>query len=109
MIETIIRLFFAHAVTDFALQTECMIDGKSTVLYQRQVPDFKGLPWWYWLIIHSLICGLGVYWATGSIFLGTLEVIAHFLIDRLKCIGRISPMLDQILHLIFRLIYGVMA
>ena len=91
-------LFFllaAHALTDYALQNETIATCKG-----RHCDNLiaKSLPWYYWLTAHALIHGGAVYWATGSLSLGLLETVVHWLIDFGKCEGWFGIHVDQALH-----------
>lgn len=110
MIETLFRLLFAHALTDFGLQPEAMCKGKNRNISSGYVPQGQKYVacWRYWLSAHALICGGGVYWATGSLTLGIAETILHWMIDFAKCENITNPNQDQAIHLICRLIYMVL-
>ena len=102
MIEVFFRLLFAHALADFALQPELMYKGKS----RHRDKDLDCFPVWYVVLsAHALICGGMVYWATGSLLLGIVEIGLHWMIDYAKCENVINPNQDQVLHLICRLFY----
>lgn len=106
---SIIELFFwllvGHAVADFALQSPYMAAAKSKVS-----PEGVGI--WSWvLFMHGLIHGGMVAYATGYVWLGILEVIAHMLIDHAKVTGRFgsgrrSFMADQYLHIMCKLVWA---
>lgn len=92
-------MFFAllvgHAIADFPLQAGPMAAEKcrhSTSALQRAVP------WFYWLSAHALVHGGFVYGITGSLFLGLLETVVHWLIDFAKCENWFGIHVDQALH-----------
>lgn len=90
------RMLVGHAVGDFALQSEVMArekDRHSTTTLQASVP------WFYWLTAHSLIHGGAVTVATGSVWFGLAETIAHWFIDFIKCEGWTNIHQDQALHI----------
>lgn len=103
MIEVLFRLLIAHALCDFALQSMWMVDGK-----ERGAKEVFPSPHWsIVLTAHCLICGAGVWWATGVLWLGLIEVIAHWLIDFAKCEGWSNPNDDQAAHICCRVFYIV--
>lgn len=101
------RLLVAHALADFSLQTDAMAKGKNRNFRPDYVPEGqKYVPCWpYWLTAHALIAGGGVYWATGNLLCGVLEVVIHWFADYAKCDNRTGPNLDQGIHLVARLGY----
>ena len=102
MIETLFRLLIAHALTDFALQSQWMIEAKE----RGGVKDvFPSVHWSIVLTAHALICGAGVWWATGCIWLGIIEVVLHWLIDFAKCENWTNPNDDQAAHICCRIFY----
>ncbi len=97
MIETFFLLMCAHALCDFQLQNGLMHGAKST----------GSGDWYIWMLAHSLICGGAVYVVTGSLFLGITETVAHFIIDTWKANDRIGLHADQLLHVLFRIVYAI--
>ena len=101
------KLLVAHALADFALQSDAMAKGKN----RHNKPDFvpvgqKLVPCWpYWLSAHALISGGLVYIVTNSLTLGLFETVAHWFIDFAKCENWTNPNIDQALHLACRLGY----
>jgi len=110
--EEVIRIFFllmvAHAVADFALQSDTMSKGKN----RNKKPDY--IPagqkycacWPYWLGAHSLIAGGAVYAVTGLLSLGIFETVAHWIIDFLRCENLTTPHRDQFDHIVLRVCYA---
>ena len=97
MIETFFLLMCAHALCDFQLQSPNMWSEKR-----------PGQPQWlYYMAAHALISGGAVYLVTGSLFLGILETIWHAVIDTWKCNDRIDFHIDQLLHVLFRIVYAI--
>jgi len=107
MLDLLFKLLIAHALTDFALQSEAMAKGKN----RHKKPDYiskgqKYIPCWpYWLAAHALINSGGVYIVTGSLFCSLLEVTLHWLFDFIKCDNRTNPNQDQLLHFISKILY----
>lgn len=94
---TVVALFAMmvalHALLDYPLQGDFLAKAKN-----RAAP-IAGVPWYQAMAAHSVIQGAGVWFVTGSLLLGLLEAMAHFVIDDLKCANRISFNQDQALHL----------
>lgn len=96
-------LVAAHAVCDYPLQGDFLARAKN-----RTAP-IPGVPWWQALGAHAAIHGGAVGWVTGLWWLGAMEAAAHFLIDDLKCRGRLSFNQDQALHIAFKVMWVVIA
>lgn len=100
-------LLMGHALTDYAFQSEAMARGKNRHLQ----PDIVGprfVPtWYYWLTAHSLISGAAVGVITGSTELALCEVVAHWLIDFMKCEKWINIHEDQGLHLLCKIAWAL--
>ena len=102
-------LLIAHAVCDFALQTDAMAKGKNR--HKAVNPDL--LPpgqkvvscWPYWLTAHALVHAGGVWAVTESPLCAAIELAAHWLTDFAKCENWTTPHLDQRLHFLARLLY----
>ncbi len=92
-----VLLIVGHALADYPLQGEFLSRAKN-----RFTP-MAGVPWYQALGAHAVIHGGAVGWVTGSMLLGVLEVLAHALIDDLKCGHRISYNVDQLLHVLCKL------
>lgn len=92
-----LALFFAfaigHALADFPLQGEYLAREKV-----RQDADSLQ-SWAIALSAHALIHGGAVWIISGSPLIGTLELVAHGLIDWRKGEGKFGLMTDQLLHL----------
>lgn len=97
MLQLFALLVVAHALADYPLQGEFMARAKNRF---RPVP---GVPWYQAMAAHSLIHGGLVGVLTGSLLLGVLETVLHFVIDDLKCAHRISFNIDQLLHVACKL------
>lgn len=99
-------LLAAHALADYALQTEKMAKAKNPS-YQRQ---HEGEPhWWMWLGAHSFIHGGLVGIVTGMWVLGVLEAVTHGYTDYLKCKGRIGIFVDQVIHVGAKVLWAAIA
>ena len=87
----------AHFVCDFTLQSDRMalekVPGKDLTLN-----------WRWWLGSHAATHGLAVALITGIPLLGLAEVLLHAMIDLAKPRFRFSLALDQLLHLVCKLV-----
>ena len=90
-------LLIAHAITDVFLQSERM--------EVRKTPQGGNEHWFYWMLAHSLMNGLGVWIATGLMGLGITETVTHFAIDTGKCEKLYGVHIDQLLHLGTKLVW----
>lgn len=88
----LLLLLAAHALCDYPLQGDFLARAKN-----RTAP-LPGVPWYQALGAHALIHGGAVALLTQVWWLGVAEMLAHFVIDDLKCRGRLSFDEDQALH-----------
>lgn len=86
-------LFVAHALCDYPLQGPFLSAAKS------RVSPVAGFPWWQAMTAHATIHAGAVWLITGVWWLGVAELVAHFIIDDLKCHHRLSVNHDQALHI----------
>lgn len=106
-----LSVFFAlaigHALADFPLQGEYLANFKN-----RNHVDSEGLKlsfgvWLPCMLAHCLIHA-GMVWAmTGQVLLGLSELVLHFILDFLKCEGRMSFQVDQMMHYVCKLVYAL--
>lgn len=103
----LLKLLIAHALCDFSLQSDAMAKGKNRNRKPNYIPEEqKYIPCWgYWLTAHALISGGGVWLITGKWYWGLAEIIAHWIIDFLKCDNKTNPNQDQLLHFCCRIVY----
>lgn len=85
-------LLAAHALADYPLQGPFLSEAKN-----RNTAIGKVF-WPHALLAHSIIHGGFVLLLTGSVWLGIAEVCIHAATDWLKCEGRISLNVDQLIH-----------
>ena len=107
MLTKLFLLLCGHALADFALQPELMAQGKNRNKKPTNIPEGqKYVPCWhYWLSAHALISGGVVYMVTGQLHWGVFEVVAHWVIDFIKCDNITNPNQDQAMHFACRLLY----
>lgn len=101
----------SHFICDYVLQTDAIAVGKN-----RQIEEPKfGVQWYYWMAAHCYTHGVGVMAVTYvfteslwlSIYFAFKEFFAHWVIDTIKCSGRVSLHTDQVLHLTYKLFFSV--
>lgn len=98
-------LLVGHAVADYPLQAGPMATEKC----RHSHSDLqKSVPWYYWLSAHALVHGGAVFLITGSLFLGLLETVVHWLIDFGKCEGWFGIHVDQALHVGCKVLWCVL-
>jgi len=102
-------LFFqflvGHALGDYVFQRDIMAKSKSrhADIFKTAGPRFPA--WYYWLGSHALVHGGAVFIVSGSLLLGVVETVLHFLIDFCKCEHWFNLHVDQILHILCKLAY----
>lgn len=89
----IVLLLAAHALFDYALQGDFMAKAKNPAA------PILGVPWYQPMAAHCFIHATAVYFITGMVFAGIVEFVAHFVIDYMKCTGKLTYNQDQYLHL----------
>lgn len=94
--------FGAHALADFPLQGDFLSKGKNPV---NGIAD---VPWWVCMAAHALIHGLFVTLVFGKLSLGVAEFVIHFVIDYVKCYGKLTFVSDQVLHLVCKMVWWVL-
>lgn len=106
--ELFFKLLMAHAVTDWALQTEFIARTKNRHIVPEYL-DKDHLPMWpYTLAAHALINALGVYLVTNSWQCGVLELVFHWLIDFGKCEKLYNLHWDQSYHMANKFFYFIL-
>jgi len=90
---------------DFSLQNDTMALEKNR---HSTTPLQKAVPWYYWLGAHALIHGGMVYYITGYQVLGIAETVIHAFIDFGKCEKWFSIHVDQVLHILCKVVWYVL-
>ena len=110
MITKLFELLVGHALADFALQSDWIAKNKNRNVSPSYVPAGQKITptWFYVLSGHALVHGGVVYLITGSLIFGLVETVLHWMVDFLKCENKISPHLDQFLHIYSKFIYALM-
>lgn len=96
---TFFYLIASHFICDYPLQSDFIAVGKN--------PDkspHNGVPWQWIMLAHAFTHGCGVALATGNVWLGMAETVAHYVIDFGKCddsfgTGASAANIDQWLHI----------
>jgi uncharacterized protein DUF3307 len=101
-LSVLFMLVATHALLDFPLQGDAVAINKNP---NANTELQKHVPWYYWLLSHSLVHGLGVFLVTHSVLLGFCETVAHFFIDWGKCNKYYSIHVDQLLHVLCKVIW----
>lgn len=94
-------LLFGHMLADYPLQGDFLVKAKRGVI--------EGCPWWVGLLAHCWIHAGFVLLFTHSLWLMLAELVAHFIIDKLKCAGRTNMIEDQALHVGCKLVWAAIA
>lgn len=113
MIATIFYLILGHFVADYALQSDWMAKHKN---HNRPV-DPASIPpgqtpqlvWPWVLTAHAATHAAAVAVVTGSFWLALAELVVHWVIDYGKCSNWYGIHQDQGLHIIFKVLWGVIA
>ena len=94
-------LMVGHALADFPLQGGFLAIGKERHGNLEKLTGTTWPPgmWVYCLTMHSLIHGGAVWFVTGSVILGAVEFVLHWLIDLAKSSRLTNFYLDQVLHI----------
>ena len=94
-------LIAGHFIADYPLQIESIALGKN-----RNIdPARFGVNWQYWLGSHAFTHGAFVAVITGNPYLGIAETVMHSLIDFGKCEGNFNIHVDQVLHIVCKLLW----
>ncbi len=111
---SILFLFLVvHALMDFPLQGDTVATNKNK---HANTGLQKYVPWYYWLLAHSLSHGGAIFCAVVFLFpkyiivgtiLGIAETIAHYIIDYFKCEGSYDIHTDQLLHFYCKILWAI--
>lgn len=100
--QLLLLLSMAHLVADFGLQGDRMA--------REKCPGHGlTLAWGWWLSSHAATHGLLVALLSGLPLLGLAEWLAHALIDFAKCRRMFSLAVDQLLHILCKLLWVAIA
>lgn len=105
VVTLIFYLIVAHALLDFPLQGDVVAINKSP---KAKTELQKHVPWYYWMSSHALVHGGAVAFITNSVWLGLAETLCHFTIDYHKCQHRYTIHIDQLLHVVCKMIWIIL-
>jgi hypothetical protein len=107
VVEPLFLFLVAHAIADFGLQSSNMAKFKNKHNVPTNIPKGQKLVsvWQYYLSAHALIHGGIIYFVSGNFILGLIETLSHWIIDYIKCENITNPHIDQILHIICKVLY----
>ena len=91
---------FGSLCCGFAIQTDTVAINKCP----NNSSKIK-INWAWWMTGHVSMHGLIVFFITGNVLVAAAETIIHFYIDYLKCIGKFNLLIDQIFHILCKLIW----
>lgn len=99
-------LVFGHCLADFALQSPAMVNAKNSTKNPKEI-------WIPVMFGHCMIHAGVVFIITGKLWLAMYELAVHFIIDDLKCKGKLSDgkfmfAKDQILHILDVMIIAIL-
>ncbi|MEB3199199.1 MAG: DUF3307 domain-containing protein [Synechococcaceae cyanobacterium] len=98
----LVLLCMGHLIADFGLQGDRMA--------REKCPGHDITLWWgWWLSSHAAMHGLLVALLTGLPLLGLAEWVVHAVIDLAKCRRMFSLTIDQVLHLVCKLLWVAIA
>jgi hypothetical protein len=98
----IFLLLVGHALCDYPLQGDFLARGKN---HKTPIP---GIPWIQCLLWHALIQSGMVFIITKSLWLALAEFAIHAGVDYAKCDGRINFNQDQAIHIICKVLWGIL-
>lgn len=108
-------LFFAfcigHALADFPLQGPFLAQGKNRHLPPPVLADGATPPkrmWLYCLTAHALIQAGMVWIITGSVLVGFIELVVHWITDLLRTENKFSFECDQFIHILTKVVFVVL-
>ncbi len=108
--QALFALCIGHALCDFPLQGEFIALCKNRRhLVLLKDPERPPSLWLSCMAAHCLIHAGMVWLITGSALLGLVELIAHWVLDTLKCEGKTNFNLDQSLHVACKTLYVIAA
>lgn len=109
LIQNIFLMFCGHALADFSLQTEWQALNKNRHVRDSFTPEQKRtmLVIWPWLLTaHALVHGLMVYIILQRLDLAIAETVVHWIIDFGKNERWYNFHVDQVLHLITKIVWA---
>lgn len=107
MISNLFLLISGHFLCDYPLQGDFIGRFKNrNIKHETTFHGGHGIPWWHLMAAHSFIHAGAVLLITHSIIFASIELIAHFIIDCLKCEGYTDINIDQAMHIVCKIGYA---
>lgn len=100
-LEILLLLAIGHAYCDYAFQSDFIAQAKN------HTTELGKMFWKHVLPAHGLMHSLPVFLVTQSFILAIFELVAHCIIDYLKCANKITLNQDQWLHYGCKIFYVV--
>lgn len=97
-------LIAAHFICDFPLQSDAIAINKNR---NARTELQKHVPYQYWGVAHGFCHGAAVALITGSVWLGIAETVCHYIIDFGKCEKYYNIHIDQLLHMVCKIIWVI--
>ena len=94
--ELFLLLMIVHFTVDYQFQSDAIAVGKNFSIHKAHL----SVPWYYWMLSHASTHGLAVYLVTQNIWATVFQIVAHFIIDTMKCSKKLTIHQDQAMHLI---------
>lgn len=106
-----VALLIGHVLADYPLQGRFLSIAKNrhgdvSDLFGGELPP-RGL-WVHALTAHSLVHAGVVWFITGSLTLGMVELGLHWMIDFAKCEKWTNFTMDQLLHIVCKVGYAAL-
>lgn len=102
---TLLLLVSGHFLCDYPLQGDFIGKFKNRHLSREAMGFPPHIPWWHLMTAHAFIHAGMVAIITQRLDLAIIELVAHFIIDVLKCEGHTNIHIDQALHIWCKLAY----
>jgi hypothetical protein len=95
--ELLFLLIFGHCLADFVLQSPTLSKAKNSTTNPKEI-------WIPAMLAHCIIHAGVVLIITGKLWLALYQLLVHFIIDDLKCRGKLANgkiafAKDQVLHI----------
>lgn len=106
-----LKLLVGHAIMDFWAQSDALAQMKNRNRdnSHRIPPGQKPQTVWpYALGAHALMHGAAVWYLTGDVRLFIAETVSHALIDFGKCENWYGIHVDQVLHVVCKILWCVL-
>ena len=103
ILSVLAALVFLHFLFDYPLQGDFLAKAKNPV---DPIPH---VPWYHAMVAHTFLHAGAVYLVLGIWWVAVMEMVAHFLIDYMKCRGELTYGQDQAAHLLCKVCWVAIA